>query len=158
MMQLPVNNLKYSEGVFVGYRWYESKNIKPLYPFGFGLSYTTYTYKNFKVSKSNFKKGDEVLVEFEIENTGKMAGSEIAQLYINDEESSVSRPVKELKRFKKVTLKAGEVQKIQFVLTEQDFAFWDINTKNWKTEPGAFTIMIGAASNDIKLQEKVTLN
>ena len=153
----PVNNITYKEGVFVGYRWYESKNIEPLYHFGFGLSYTTFKYSSLKIAKNSLKKGDNLKVEFTIKNSGKAAGYETAQLYVHDVEASVPRPIKELKSFKKVFLKPGESKKVNLVLKENDFAFWDINKHGWYAEPGYFYLFIGSSSNDIRLSEKINL-
>ncbi|MGA9291469.1 MAG: glycoside hydrolase family 3 C-terminal domain-containing protein, partial [Ignavibacteriaceae bacterium] len=153
----PVNDIKYEEGVFAGYRWYESKNIEPLYHFGFGLSYTKFKYSNLKIAKKSFKKGDKLKVEFSIKNSGKAAGSEIAQIYIHDVKASVPRPVKELKSFQKVFLKPGESKKVSLVLKENDFAFWDISKHGWYAEPGYFYLFIGSSSNDIHLHAKIKL-
>ena len=153
----PIININYNEGVFVGYRWYEYKKIEPLYHFGFGLSYTTFQYSNLKVSTNSLKKGDKLEVEFTIENSGEIAGSEVAQLYVQDLNSSVPRPIKELKGFEKVFLKSKEDKRIKIVLEEKDFAFWDITRKGWHKEPGEFNILIGSASNDIKLLEMIGL-
>jgi beta-glucosidase len=157
-MKFPVNNLKYKEGVLVGYRWYETKNILPLYPFGFGLSYTKFHLADLKLSSTKIKKGENLIVEFTVKNTGPIAGAEVAQLYVRDIKASVKRPVKELKGFRKVFLNPGESRKVQITLTPKDFAFWDVKKNNWNTEPGEFTIMIGSASNNIKMKEKVVLN
>jgi beta-glucosidase len=154
-MSRPILNIEYKEGVFTGYRWYESKNIEPLYHFGFGLSYTTFDYSDLKLSNPEIGKGDHLDVEFILKNTGKIAGAEVAQVYVHDVEASVQRPMKELKGFRKVFLNPGESRLVKITLNEKDFAFWDIKTSNWKVEPGDFSIMVGSASNDIRLAEKV---
>ena len=156
-MKLPIHNIVYKEGVFVGYRWYESKKIEPLYHFGFGLSYTTFKYGHLKVANTLFKKGDHVVVSFTVKNTGKVAGAEIAQLYIHDLKASVARPEKELKGFEKVFLKPGEIKTVKIILNNKDFAFWDVNKNDWFAEPGDFNLLVGAASNDIRQAIKVTL-
>ncbi len=148
----PIHDVIYSEGVFVGYRWYEDKKIEPLYPFGYGLSYTSYSYRNLILEHSLIKIGDELKLSVEIENTGELDGQEIVQLYISDRESSVPRPIKELKGFEKVSLKTGEKKTVQFTLTKRDFAFWDIEDKDWKVEAGMFEILVGSASNNILLK------
>ncbi len=153
----PVNDIEYKEGVFVGYRWYESNNIEPLYPFGFGLSYTTYKYSNLKISKKHLKKGDKLTIEFTIKNSGKVSGAEVAQLYVQDVNASLPRPFKELKGFKKIFLNPGESKKVSFILNEKDFAYWDISKHSWYAEPGDYYIMVGASSNDIRLIEKIEL-
>lgn len=151
-MANPIINCEYKEGVFVGYRWYEAKKIEPLFPFGFGLSYTGFEYKNLKLSKP--ASDNSVTVEFEIKNSGKVAGSEIAQVYVRDVKSSVPRPVKELKAFKKVMLKAGESIKVQLTLHKNDFAFWDVKSHQWIVEPGKFIISVGSSSKDILLSQQ----
>ena len=153
----PINNINYKEGVLVGYRWYESKNIEPLYYFGHGLSYTTFEYSILKVSNKSLRKGEKLNIEFNLKNAGKTAGADVAQLYIQDLISSVPRPIKELKGFQKIFLKPGESKKINMILQENDFAYWDINRSNWYAEPGEFNILIGSSSNDIRLSEKINL-
>jgi len=145
--------LKYKEGVLVGYRWYDTKNIEPLYPFGFGLSYTTFKYNDLKLSSDKISKKKPITVSFTLKNTGKRASAEIAQLYVHDVKSSVNRPVKELKGFKKVFLKPGESKKIELKLNWIDLAFWNPKTKAWTAEPGKFKIMIGSSSRNIKLEK-----
>jgi beta-glucosidase len=151
----PIHNIEYKEGVFVGYRWYESKNIEPLYHFGFGLSYTSFEYSDIKVSSAEVTKDGELTVSFTVKNIGKVAGAEVAQLYIQDVQASVPRPVKELKGFKKVFLNAGESKEVSIHLSEKDFAYWDVNKKGWYAEPGDFNLLVGASSNDIRQTLKV---
>ena len=145
----PIIDVKYDEGIFVGYRWYEHKAIEPLYAFGFGLSYTTYEYSNLQLEQASIKAGASLNFKIDIKNTGAMDGQEIVQVYVRDIASSVERPLKELKDFQKVQLNAGTKKNLQFTLTERDFAFWDIKTENWVVEPGQFEILVGAASNHI---------
>ncbi|MCK5852699.1 glycoside hydrolase family 3 C-terminal domain-containing protein [bacterium] len=147
--------LKYNEGVLVGYRWYDTKNIEPLYPFGFGLSYTTFKYDDLKLSSKNMSKKKSITVSFTLKNTGKRASAEIAQLYVHDVKSSVNRPVKELKGFKKVFLKPGETKKVALKVNWKDLAFWNPKTKSWTAEDGKFKIMIGSSSRDIKLESTI---
>ncbi len=156
-IRMPINNIEYKEGVFVGYRWYEIKQIEPLYHFGYGLSYTKFEYNNFILSKSTLKKNEQLKVEFQIKNIGEVAGAEIAQVYVSDTKSSVPRPIKELKGFQKLVLKPGEHSKISIVLDKKSFSFWDVNTHDWVTEAGEFTIMVGAASNDVRFTEKIII-
>jgi len=153
----PVYDVHYKEGVFVGYRWYDSRKIEPLYPFGFGLSYTTFGYDNLNITPKSLTAGEDVTITFEIKNTGKVAGAEVAQVYVNDVQASVARPNKELKGFKKVFLQPGESQTVQIILNQRAFAFWDPNTKDWLAEPGEFTIFVGSSSKDIKLSGTVML-
>lgn len=122
-----------------------------LYPFGYGLSYTTYKYGKPTLSKDKINKNESVTISFDLTNTGKMDGTEIVQLYIRDEYGSITRPVKELKGFQRVALKAGETKKVEFTITPDDLKFYTIR-KVWEVEPGDFTIMVGASSADEDLQ------
>lgn len=155
-MKLPIYNIEYDEGVLVGYRWYEKKNIEPLYPFGFGLSYTTFEYSKIQISSEEVKPGTSVVVQFEIKNAGDRKGAEIAQLYVQDLECSVIRPLKELKGFKKIELEPGESKTVKIKLDYSDLSFWDENQKDWKTEPGEFNILVGSSSDNILLTKKIT--
>ena len=154
----PITNVTYDEGIFVGYRWYENKGIDPLYAFGHGLSYTSFAYNNLKLENESIKAGDKLNLKIDIANTGTVDGKEIVQVYVRDIESSVTRPLKELKDFKKVTISAGSKKTIYFTLTERDFAFWDVETKDWKVEPGQFEILIGTASDKILANAKINVN
>lgn len=151
----PVYDVYYNEGVFVGYRWFESKKVAPLFPFGYGLSYSNFSYKNLKVKPKAFSSDENVIVSFEVKNIGKVAGSEVAQVYVSDVEASLSRPEKELKGFSKVFLQPGESKQIEIILNKRAFSFWDINTKSWKAEPGKFKILVGSSSKEIKLAKIV---
>ena len=143
----------YAEGLLVGYRWFEAKKIEPLFPFGFGLSYTTFEYSNLKLVP-----GDAgVTAEFEIKNAGAVAGAEVAQLYIHPENPTVTRPEKELKGFKKVFLKAGETQTVSIPLIRSAFAFYDPDKKGWVAEKGGFKILVGGSSRDIALRSNYSL-
>ncbi len=142
----------YDEGIFVGYRWYESKKIEPLFHFGYGLSYTTFKYDQLKFSTDKLKTGDELTVLFSIENTGKVAGTEIAQLYVSDVEASVARPEKELKDFIRVELKPGEKKLVELKINKADLSFFDETTNSWVAEPGQFKVLVASASNDIRLE------
>ncbi len=153
----PVFDIDYKEGIFIGYRWYEKRKIEPLYPFGYGLSYTSFDYSGLTVSKEKFNENDTVTVSFNVRNVGKMKGAEIAQLYIQDVESSVPRPIKELKGFRKVDVNPGESKTVVIKLTKQDFSFWNPKTKGWYAEKGSFIIHVGSSSQDIKLKKEVKL-
>jgi beta-glucosidase len=145
---------KYTEGIYVGYRYFDKMNIEPLFPFGFGLSYTTYEYSNLSVKPGN----NNVLVSLTVKNSGKVAGEEIVQLYIKDKVCSVDRPEKELKAFTRVKLNPGESRNVAFLLKNDDvLSFYDVKTKKFITEPGEFEIMIGASSRDIRLKNSFTL-
>jgi len=143
----------YNEGILVGYRYFDTKNIEPLFPFGYGLSYTTFEFSNLAVTKT--EKG--AAVKFTVKNTGSTAGAEVAQLYVKDEESSVERPAKELKGFSKVFLQPGESKEVELTLGEEAFQFYDEAKKQWVTEPGKFSILVGSSSRDVKLTGDVTL-
>lgn len=152
-----VFNVYYTEGVFAGYRWYDSRNIEPLYPFGYGLSYTTFKYSDLNVSKEKFNENDTLTISFIVKNTGAVEGREIAELYIHDVESSIPRPVKELKGFKKIDLKSGESKTVRIKLDKKDFSFWNPATRGWFAERGEFILEIGSSSRDIKLKKEVEL-
>ncbi len=152
-----IYDVPYDEGVFVGYRWYEHKKIEPLYPFGFGLSYSTFEYSDLSVSAKSFSADEGVVVTFKITNTADVDGAEIVQLYVADLESSVARPAKELKGFKKIFLTAGESKEVSLKLSKADFSFWCSEGKDWKAEAGDFEVLVGASSADIKLATEVSL-
>jgi beta-glucosidase len=146
----------YSEGIFVGYRYYDKKEVEPLFPFGFGLSYTSFGYSGLEVPAS-VQKGQAVTISMTLKNTGKAEGKEVVQLYIQDMASSLVRPLKELKGFQKVALQPGESQVLTFTLDERALAFYDPQHKNWVAEPGEFTVLVGSSSRDIRLSAKFTL-
>ena len=147
----------YEDGIYVGYRHFEKNNIKPLFPFGFGLSYTTFKYNDLKLSSKDVNHNDKLLVKLSVKNTGNVNGSEVVQLYIKDIQSSIDRPVKELKGFKKVNLNPGEEKVVEFTIDKNALSFFDPKTKEWTAENGEFEILIGSSSQDIKLKEKFTL-
>jgi len=153
----PLFDVPYNEGIFVGYRWYDKKSIEPLYHFGSGLSYTSFSYSDLKVSAKTVHAGEILRVTFTVTNTGKVAGSETAQLYIRDMDSKHPRPVKELKGFEKISLQPGESGKVVIVLTGMDFSYWSPEFKNWYTEPGEFSIMVGSSSNQIALTKDIEI-
>jgi len=156
-LNFPGENQKvfYSERVFVGYRYYDIKKIETLFPFGFGLSYTTFEYSDIKLSSSQINDTSHVQVICNIKNTGKVTGKEVVQLYIVDLQSTYQRPVKELKAFSKVELNPQESKEITFSLGYRDFAFYNPAVKDWVVESGDFAILIGASSQDIRLIEKI---
>ncbi len=145
----------YSEGVFVGYRYYDTFGVKPQFAFGQGLSYTAFSYGQAEVSSKTMK--DRIKVTVPVTNTGNVAGAEIVQLYIRDAEASVARPEKELKGFEKVMLAPGETKKVSFCITREDLSFFDAGKHEWIAEPGLFTALIGSASNDIRAGADFTL-
>ena len=147
--------VSYDEGVFVGYRGYDRTDTEPMYPFGYGLSYTTFDYANLKMERLD---DGNVAVSFEVTNTGRFAGSEVAQLYVGDEVASVPRPEKELKGYEKVRLEPGETKSVEIRLSPDAFAFYDMNRHDFVIEPGDFTISVGASSRDIRLSEKIRID
>lgn len=149
-----VRSVAYNEGIFMGYRGYDRLQRQPLFPFGFGLSYTTFAYSNLQLEALG---NDSVRVSFTITNTGKREGKEIAQVYVRDEKATVVRPEKELKGFEKVALKPGQRKTVSVTLGRDAFSFYDIHTHQWTLQPGAFTIMVGSSSRDIKLQQQINL-
>ena len=149
-------HVNYGEGLFIGYRYYEKKNIEPLFPFGFGLSYTQFKYHSLSMPASA-QLGETVRVSCEVQNTGSMAGKEVIQLYVRDLESSLVRPLKELKAFAKIDLKPGESKKVEFSLDRRAFSYYDDLKAEWVAEPGKFEILIGSSSRDIHLGGKLLL-
>ncbi|MGE5559174.1 MAG: glycoside hydrolase family 3 C-terminal domain-containing protein [Bacillota bacterium] len=145
----------YSDGIYVGYRHFDKRGIEPLFPFGYGLSYTAFAYGNLKTSAAS--KKSEVMVAFELENTGKRKGAEVAQLYVKKIKSAVDRPVQELKRFQKVLLAPGEKKRVELVLVWDDFAYYNEKQKKWAVEPGEYEILVGSSSRDIRLKGKCRL-
>ena len=148
-------SVEYREGVYVGYKYYDTANKEVAFPFGFGLSYTTFEYSDIKVSADKIKDTDTVTVSFKVKNTGAVDGAEVAQLYVNDVESTIYRPVKELRGFKKVFLKAGEEKEVEITLDKRAFAYYNVNIGDWHVESGDFKILVGASSRDIKLEATV---
>lgn len=146
------DKVEYKEGIFVGYRYYDKKKMDVLFPFGHGLSYTTFEYSDLKLSSEKVKDTEEVTVSVDITNTGSVAGREIVQLYVADEESTVIRPEKELKGFEKVELQPGEKRTVHFRLNKRSFAYYNTDIHNWHVESGRFVIMIGKSSRDIVLK------
>lgn len=145
----------YDEGIFVGYRYFDTNSIEPLFPFGYGLSYTTFKYENIRVNPEKISNDEKFTVSVDVTNSGERPGAEIVQLYVQDVESSVERPLKELKRFKKIKLKPEETKTINFELGKEDLSFYDENHNGWKAEKGFFNILIGSSSRDIRLQNQI---
>ncbi|MBN1117426.1 MAG: glycoside hydrolase family 3 C-terminal domain-containing protein [Bacteroidales bacterium] len=153
------NDLKvyFNEGIFLGYRHFDMSDVKPRYPFGYGLSYTTFEISDVEVDKTSFTANDEIKVSISVKNTGNLAGAEVIQLYVADKESSLPRPVKELKAFDKVFLEKGETKIVEIKLENSAFSFYDPEIHDWKTEPGQFTLFIGTSSVDIDAELTVNL-
>lgn len=148
----------YNEGVFVGYRYYDAKKLKPLFPFGHGLSYTDFEYSNLVVEKKNITAGDLLNVSVTVKNIGNRKGKEVVQLYVHDKESTFVRPMKELKGFQKVELKAGEERQVHFELDERSFSYYDTQLNDWHVEEGEFEILVGRSATNIILNQSVWVN
>ena len=147
----------YQEGVFVGYRHFDTRNIEPAFPFGHGLSYTRFEYGNLRVEPERVSSGDEVRVSLAVRNAGRLEGKEVVQLYLQDERSSLPRPLKELKGFGKVNLPPGESTAVSFVLDAETMSFFDDRQGQWVVEPGRFRVLVGSSSRDIRLAGEFTL-
>ncbi len=152
------NTAVYSEGVFVGYRYYETKQMEVAYPFGYGLSYTTFAYRNLKVSKEEMDDTQAVRVSVDVTNTGKCTGREVVQLYVAPPETRVRRPVRELKEFAKVRLEPGETQTVTFRLDKRAFAYWSCADHDWLVQDGAYRIQICSDSHTVVLEDAVTVH
>ena len=149
--------VRYEEGLLVGYRWFDAKSIEPLFPFGFGLSYTRFGYSDLRLTQSKDAKDGVLTAEFEVKNVGTRDGAEVAQLYVQELRPRLPRPIKELKGFRKVFLKAGERQTVSIPLDRNSFAFYDPEKNGWAAEKGNFKILIGASSRDIRLEGNTSL-
>ncbi len=149
--------LHYEEEIYVGYRYYEKNNVEPLFPFGFGLSYTTFRFEKVSSDKNILKSLDDYLeLNISVTNTGDRAGSEVIQIYSEDVKTTVDRPIKELVGFEKIYLEKGETKSVEVIVRAKDLAFYDMETKDWKVESGDFILHIGNSSNSIQLQKKIT--
>ena len=148
----------YSEGVYVGYRWYSTQEIPVQFPFGHGLSYTTFEYSNAKAAKPSMTAAGTLKVSVDVENTGSVDGAEVVQLYIADPEASIDRPAKELKGFEKVFLKAGEKKTVTFEIDAEDLSYFDAEKHEWVAEPGEFQALLGSSSGDIQTMVNFMLN
>ena len=138
---------EYREGVFTGYRWYDARDIEPLFCFGHGLSYTTFSYADLQLTR----QGDQVVVTCAITNRGALPGAEVVQCYVGDDQAAVARPARELKAFRKVRLAPGERTSVTFTLDPRAFSYWDEGRNDWYLEPGSFTIAVGSSSRDLRL-------
>lgn len=148
---------EHKESVYIGYRYYDTAEKEVLFPFGYGLSYTTFEYSGIKLSAKEINDTDTLKVSFTIKNTGNVDGAEIAQVYVADKESTIFRPKKELRAFTKVFLKAGESKEVTLELSKRAFAYYNVNLGDWHVESGDFEIMVGASSRDIKLTDTVNV-
>lgn len=148
--------VEYRESIYVGYRYFDSANKTPLFPFGYGLSYTTFEYSNIKAADS-FEKGDKLKVELTVTNTGKFDGEEVVQLYVKHQNSPIFKADKELKSFAKVFLKVGESKSVELTLDDRSFAYYNVDAKDWSVISGVYTILVGASSRDIRLTQNVNV-
>lgn len=155
------NKVEYKEGVFVGYRGYEKNGTKPQFPFGYGLSYTNFSYSNLSVQQGITKGGSPEFwwaeVSFDVTNSGQRAGTEVAQVYVSDAHSKVPRPAKELQGFAKIDLKPGEKKRVKVMLNKRSLSYYDVATKQWRAEPGDFDVLVGSSSSKIELRGKISL-
>ncbi|TFG18994.1 MAG: glycosyl hydrolase [Promethearchaeota archaeon] len=149
------DKVMYEEGIFVGYRHYDENNIDPLFPFGFGLSYTTFELTKCELSKESLTDDDMLIITVGVKNTGEFSGAEVVQIYATDIESSVERPPKELVGFGKIFLNPNEEKTMEILVKIKDFAFYDVNLEDWKVEPGKFKILIGTSSRSIQFERVV---
>jgi beta-glucosidase len=155
----PGENLKvnYAEGIYVGYRYFDSKNVEPQFPFGFGLSYSSFEYSGLAVTPGKVFGDVPVTVSLKVKNTGARAGAEVVQLYVHDGHAKIDRPLHELKGFRRVELKAGETKTVTFTLDRTALSYWSPEKKEWVADPGAFEIQVGASSRDIRLHAPLEL-
>lgn len=155
----PGQDLKvdYAEGIYVGYRYFDSKNIAPQFPFGFGLSYTTFAYSHLQVAPGKVAGDQPVEVSVIVRNTGSRAGAEVVELYVHPNHAKLDRPAHELKGFRRLELKPGESRRVQFALDHAAFSYWDPAIHRWTADPGQFEIELGRSSRDIRQRAPVTL-
>jgi len=149
--------VRYGEGIYIGYRYYEAKEVPVLFPFGYGLSYTKFEYSNLRITPETFKDGEHVTVQVDVTNSGEVFGKEIVQVYVHDRQAALSRPPKELKGFARVALQPGETRTVAIELDERAFTYYHPAYKQWVAESGEFDILVGASSADIRLQGSVAL-
>lgn len=149
--------VEYREGVYVGYRYYDKKKMAVRFPFGYGLSYTTFEYSDLKLSQKHLNQGESLDVSVNVTNSGKMKGKEAVQLYVQSTHAGVPRPIKELKEFAKVELEPGETKTIHFTLSPRAFAYYEVKIKNWYVEGGSYDILIAASSRDIRLSDSIEI-
>ncbi len=147
-----VKEVNYDEGVFVGYRYYDTQNVDPRFCFGHGLSYTSFGYTNLKLSSETLSSTQKLTISFDLTNTGFRSGAEIIQLYVRDVEAAVPRPLKELKGFQKLNLEVGEKKTVSFALSKNDLAYFDEKSNTWVADDGEFEVLLGSSSKDIRLR------
>jgi beta-glucosidase len=147
----------YGESVFVGYRGYDRRKTEVRFPFGHGLSYTSFEYGPLALDRDSIAPGEEVAVSLSVRNSGTRAGSEVVQVYVSDVKSSLMRPEKELKGFTKVTLEPGEERMVRITLPPRAFEAWDPRVSRWVAEPGEFVVRAGASAGDLRSEATLTL-
>ncbi len=156
--ELPgTHDVKYTEGIFIGYRYYLTSRVKPLFPFGFGLSYTNFAFSNLSVSPKTTSPNGPIRVSFDVKNTGPVAGAEVAQIYVGDPSARVKRPTMELKGFSRVVLQPGESRRVTATLNKRSLAYWDVKIHGWKVDPGKFLVYVGDSSVNVPLQQSFTV-
>ncbi|MDN3595105.1 glycoside hydrolase family 3 C-terminal domain-containing protein [Zunongwangia endophytica] len=149
--------VSYDEGILVGYRWFDTKNIAPLYPFGYGLSYTDFNFSEIETSEKMYTENDTISIHLNVENTGKLAGKEVVQVYVSKKQSSVERADKELKAFKKVEVSAGANTSVNLQLPVKELAYYDVSSKDWVVEPGTYKLKLGNSSRNILGELEITI-
>jgi beta-glucosidase len=150
--------ITYAEGIYVGYRHFDKDKIKPVFPFGFGLSYTTFAYRNLKLSRPALTPGGSVTASVDVTNTGTREGSEVVELYVHDPAPKIDKAVRELKGFEKIALRAGETRTVTFTIDGRSLAYCDVPGHRWKSDAGTYQIEVGASSRDIRVQSPLRLS
>ena len=145
--------MEYEEKLLVGYKWYDKQNIKTLFPFGYGLSYTKFTYSNLKIQQDK----DDILCTFNVQNSGDCSGAETTQCYVAYKGATEEEPLKTLQGFDKTFLAPDEDSQIQISLNRRNFSYWNTDKKEWEVKPGSYEIMIGSSAEDIHLQSEINL-
>ena len=152
------NTAYYSEESLVGYRWFDTKNVPVMYPFGYGLTYTTFEYSDLKTNKETYGKNDVIRLTFLLENTGAAAADEVAQAYVHRIDPSVEWPFKELKAFSRVPLNPGESKRIQLEIPVKNLQYWNETNHAWEDDPCRIEILVGASAGEIRLEKEILLN
>ncbi|RKS99883.1 glycoside hydrolase family 3 C-terminal domain-containing protein [Flavobacterium sp. 123] len=150
-------NANYGEGIFIGYRYYDKKKIEPIFPFGYGLSYTTFGYSDINTNTTSAKDSDDITISVKVKNTGKIAGKEVVQLYVHEQETEIARPENELKHFEKVSLLPGEEKTVSFKLTSRDFAYYNAKSHDWVVKSGKFDVLVGSSSRNLSLKQTIDI-
>jgi beta-glucosidase len=150
-------NQYYKEGIYVGYRWHDTKKVKPLFAFGHGLSYSSFEISNAKADKEIYTAGEQIRLTCKVSNTGKVDGAEVVQVYVGKVDSKVERAMKELKAFQKVTVSSGDKKAVKLIIDVDDLAFYDESISDWNLEKGTYEIYVGNASDNISETLKITI-